>query len=87
MDSLNKNMYSYQVPTYIDNSSQLFVLVYTCVLHGLRVLFTVNVLSAKSILASTHTATWDNKNKADELSAYQPQYTEYEWQSMRLPFH
>ena len=27
--------------------------------------FTVNVLSAKSISPSTHTATWDNENEAD----------------------
>ena len=50
-------------------------------------LFTVNVLSAKSFLASTHTTTWDNENEADALSAYQPQCTEYEWQSRGLPFY
>ena len=41
-------------------------------------LFTGNVLPAKSILASTHAATWDNENEAGALPAYQPQYTEYE---------
>ena len=50
-------------------------------------LLTVNVLSAKSILASTHMATWDKENEVDALSAYQPQCTEYEWQPMGLPFH
>ena len=43
--------------------------------------FTVNVLSAKSILPSTHTATWDNENEAD-ASVHK-----YERQSRGLPFH
>ena len=35
-------------------------------------LFTVNVLPAKSLLASTtHTATWDNENETGALPAYQ----------------
>ena len=50
-------------------------------------LFMVTVLSAMSIVASTHTATWDNENEVDALSAYQAQCTEYEWQPMGLPFH
>ena len=79
-------IYSYQVSTYFGNSSKLFVLAYTCILHGWRMLFTANVLSAKSILASTHTATLDTENEAGALPAYQPQCIEYEWQSRELPF-
>ena len=77
----------YIIAGIFGNFSKLFVLAYTCILHGWRMLFTVNVLSAKSILASTHTATWDTENEAGALPAYQPQCTEYEWQSRGLPFH
>ena len=87
MKSLNEYIYSYQVFICFGNSSKLFVLAYTCILYGWRMLFTVNVLSAKSILASTYTATWDTENEAGALPAYQPQCTEYEWKSRGLPFH
>ena len=45
MKSLNKKyIYPYQVSTYFGNSSQLFVLVYTCILHGWRMLFKVECI-------------------------------------------
>ena len=46
--SVNKKCIFISILNILCNSTQLFVLVYTCLLRGWRVLFTVNVLSAKS---------------------------------------